>query len=440
MYAKKFSRLNLPISVILLFWSSFVSALEIDPGVGAGLRYTDNAALTPDNEDDDWIVGGYLGAQIKQNTGPVTANATASLNYEKYTDDTFGDQYYFNLNAGAGWDIIKDRFDWQVVDYFTTIRRNSLDSNTPDNQQNANAFSTGPNIRFPVSPRNSAVVSPVFRDFYYENSDADNQQYELGALWSYRLNRTMDLGPNVRVTKIDYENDDRNPDVTIGYLGIAANGTRPRSVYTINLGGNYVRRDDFDNVDGFAGDVDWRYNLTGRSSLRAYALTSLTDASADFLRSENDPDTGDFMNEQISSDVLRNSTARLTYQRGGTTLDSTVWLEYRDLDYKEAPNDREVKVIGGTLGYSVTPLMRTGITGRYNNTKETDTNRTDKEYIVGGNVSYSLSRKLRTSFRIGYHKKDSTSANNEFNEFSASINLVYGFQAAAALPGGDGRH
>jgi len=429
MYSRIIGQLELTILVALLFGSSVVTALEIKPGVGAGLQYTNNAALTSDDEDDDLIVKGYLGANVSENTGPVNAHVLASLVYEKYTDNTFGDQYNFNLNSNAQWDIIRDRLNWQVADYFTRIRTNSLDSDTPDNQENANAFSTGPSITFSISPRNSLFLNPVFRDFYYEDSDTDNQQYELGGQWSYQMYRTMDVGPVGRVTKIDYEND-QIQDYTISFLGIRVNGRRPRSAYTVNLGKNYVQRDGFDNVSGFDGDVNFRYSLTGSSSLRAYASKVITDASSDLLRSEEDPDTGDFQNEQITGDILRNSTARLAYSNEGSTLDTSFWLQYRDFDYKEQPDDRTVKSIGAKLGYNVTPLMRTDINGRYDKVKQTDINRTDKKYLVGGALSYSLSRDLLTSFRIEYRKKDSTVDKAEYNEFSAYINLVYGFRIA----------
>ena len=40
----------------LLVGSPVVTALEIIPGVGAGLLYTDNARLSADDEEDDLIL------------------------------------------------------------------------------------------------------------------------------------------------------------------------------------------------------------------------------------------------------------------------------------------------------------------------------------------------------------------------------------------------
>ena len=73
----------------LLFSNCYALALEFEPGVGIGLEYTDNARLTPDNQVDDLIAVGYLGATLKETEGPLTADITASLNHHRYTKDSY---------------------------------------------------------------------------------------------------------------------------------------------------------------------------------------------------------------------------------------------------------------------------------------------------------------------------------------------------------------
>ena len=108
------------------------SALEINPVVGTGLQYTDNAKLTDKNEDSDEIFVGLVGAEISERNGPFRADANTSLTYEHYFDDTYGDKHWFNLGATAGWEMIRDRVDWGVSDYFTQTQINNLDSSTPE--------------------------------------------------------------------------------------------------------------------------------------------------------------------------------------------------------------------------------------------------------------------------------------------------------------------
>ena len=124
---------------------------------------------------------------------------------------------------------------------------------------------------------------------------------------------------------------------------------------------------------------------------------------------------------------MRNNTARLVYRRDDSTFNTEAWGEYRDLSYKESPDDRDVREVGVSLDYHITPLITTGIDGRYNRTKEDDTGRKDERYLIRANIAYELSRKLRTRFDVRYRHKDSNESDNEYKEYSAFISLVYGF-------------
>jgi len=429
--------LKLGLLSVLLALSPLASALEFEPFVGAGVRFTDNAKLTENNEDSDQILTGSVGANITENNGPVRANANTSLSYENYLDNTYGDKYWFNLGATAGWEMIRDRVDWGVRDYFTQRQINNLDSDTPSNTQNTNAFSFGPNITLPISARQTITVQPLFSDFYYEDSNTDNQQYGVTANWLYRLRQDMKAGINGGATTVRYDNSDKNPDYSIYNLRGVVSGTRPRSEYRMEVGGTNISRDNADDQNGFSANLDWLYNITGHSSVRAYAATDLTDSSQQLLNSQIDPGTGDYSNVQTSGDVLRNKIFRMGYIRKDSTLNSNIWTEFRNLDYKESPDDRKVKEIGARLDYQVTAVVSTGIYGKYNNTKQTDINRDDKRYETGVTASYRLSRKLSTRLNLQYRKKDSSSNNDGYTEYSAFLGLVYGL-GSIPTPGGHG--
>jgi hypothetical protein len=422
-----------------LFSSLGAFALEFEPGVGAGLEYTDNAALTPDNEDSDLIAIGYLGARIEDDSGPLHGRATTSLSYNHYTENTFSDKYYFNLGANAGWRMIENRLEWQLQNYFTQQSINSLDANTPNNTQNTNAFSFGPNIYFPLSGPHAFTLRPLYRDFYYENSDTDNQQYALQAAWTYKMYRTLDVGLVGEVARVKYDDDQLYPNYTSKTLHLALSGRRVNSEYTLNLGATSIDRERSDNFEGFTGNLTWLINLTGRSSIRARVVSELTDTSTNLLNASARPENGDFSNEQISGDVLRNNTIRVAYAREGSTLNSDIWAEMRKLDYKESNQDRDTQTFGIDLDYKISKLLSSGIYGRYDRVKETDVDRTDKRYKVGGTLSYQLSRKLRSVLDLRYWKKDSTVATEEYTEVSALVSLVYGFgQVSRARRGGGG--
>jgi len=408
-------------------WSQPALALEVEPGVGAGLEYTDNAALTPDNEDSDLIAIGYVGAKIEQDSGPLQLSAATSLSYNHYTEDTYSDKHYFNLGANAGWDMVRDRFEWQLQDYYTQRSVDSLNADTPSNTENTNVFTFGPNLYFPLSQRQRITLRPSYRNFYYEVNDTDNQQYALLASWVYQMYRTLSVGLDGGVTRVEYDDNQFYPPYTSSNLQAVLSGRRVRSEYTLNLGATAIDRHRSDNTEGFTGNLTWQVDLTGRSSVRTYVGSELRDSSVGLLNASTRPEDGDFSNEQISGDVLRDSTARVTYSRRDSTLNSSVWGELREFDYKETPQDRDVESVGLDLDYRMSALLSSGVYGSYSRVKETDADRTDKNYLVGGRLSYRLSRKLRSVLDIGYREKDSTLDTQEYSELSALVSLVYGY-------------
>ena len=422
----KIYQLNLVFIAGLLALNNPVYALQVEPGAAAGLEYTNNAALTPNHEDDDWIATSSLGVRINQSDGPITSNTNASLAYENYINNTYGNKYYFNLNSTNVWEMIRNRFDWNIEDFYSQTPVDSINADTPANIQNTNVFSLGPNIYFPISGRQKLTLSPLYQNYSYGDTDTDNQQYGMDANWLYQLYPTTRVGIDGGMTKVKYANSDKNPDYTIDTVNGIISVTRARSEYTLNAGGTYIRRDVLDNASGLTGNLTWLYKLTGHSSARLYLASELTDTSAGYYDSQVNPDNGSYSNEQASSDVLRNNVGRLTLERQSSTLSARVWGEYRDLDYKVAPDDRKVQEFGTALDYHISPLLTTGLYGEYNRTKQTSDSRLDKQYAIGGNVGYRLTRKLQTVFGLHYRNEDSTLASAEYSEFGAFIRLVYG--------------
>lgn len=432
------ARINRSVLILLaglLFGCPVVCALEVEPGVGIGLLYTDNARLSESNEKNDLAVVGYVGASIDENSGSFNLSAEAEWIRLNYTRDTFSNQDYPGLRLTADWEQFKDRLVWQVQNYFTQTRIDSLDGVTPNNIQNSNIFTIGPNMAFPVSGRHLFTVNPQYRNFYQENGN-NNQQYALSAGWFYKMYRTTQVGLDGSATKTTYSGDESDYNSYAAHAVISGSGAR--STYTLNLGATEVDRDDSSgSSSGLTGDVTLLYDLTGHSSLRAYAASDITSTSNLLLGSQTDPDDGDFSNVQTSDDVVRNNIFRLVYRREDATLNTELWSEFRDLDYEGVEGDRDVREFGAKLDYNITASFTTGILGKYVRTKETDTGSRGKYYSITGTVGYNLTSKLTTSFDLRYQNQDSNDDTiNEYSAFSAFVKLVYGFARVSRPAGG----
>jgi hypothetical protein len=420
-------RLSMTAGICLLGVSTAVSAFIFEPGAGLGWQYSDNVALTPDDEEADWGAVAYLGGSLIEDGGPLTYNARGTLTYQRYANKTFDDTTYFNLNARVNWEQVENRVNWLVDNFFTQSPINSLGKDVPTNIENRNVFSIAPDFAFPYSSGHRFRLQPFFRDYYFEESNTDNQQYGLDAGWSYPLYPTMRVGVDAQLTDVNYKNSDGPSDYTRSSLRGVVSGSRPHSEYSVNFGTSRISRDRGNDQSGFGGAATYQYRFTGFSSVRARVATDLTDSSQTFFDSEVDPGAGNSNNVQTSGDTFRNNVFTLVYERDDDTFDTRVYAELRDLDYEETLRDREITDIGADFGYRINAYLSTGLFGSYTRFKETDIGRTDKRYILGGRVDYNFTRELRANASIQYRDRDSTEAAFNYNEFSALVGVVYGF-------------
>jgi len=411
--------------------STAVEALEFEPGAGVGVEYTDNARLTPDDTADDVITVGYVGARLSDDDGPLKYNATTSFNNQSYTQDTYPDQHYFNLAANADWEMIRDRFNWTLSDYYSQRPINSLDANTPSNRQDSNIFTFGGLLRIPVSARQQFSINPLYSQYYYEVQSTDNKQASVLVNWNYQMYPLTTIGINLSSRHINYTETDSLgnsiADVTFTNAAFIISGRRVNSNYSINLGATNVKRDGGGDSTGFAGDINWLSDLTSHSKLQALASTDLTDSSSVTLNSSQDPINGNPNDVQITTDVIRNTVYGLVYLREDASLNSRVWANYREVTYSDSPQDQVVREFGVNLNYPVTQLLSSGAYTTYTRTKQLNTVRTDKRYKIGGNLRYQFSRKWGSLLDVQYRTKDSTDATQNYDEFSVFASLVYGF-------------
>ena len=181
-------------SIGLIFPVAQVQAVKVFPSVAVGMQYTDNATLAASNEEDDWIPSAVLSVAVQEDEGPLQMDVTGTLYQEHYLNNTYDDQSDLNLGAAVNWEQVRNRLVWEVNNIYTQTSVNSLGGNTPDNSQDTNVFSIGPNILIPISSRNRLTINPIFQDFWYEETDEDNQRYGVSAAWFYRLYPNTEIG------------------------------------------------------------------------------------------------------------------------------------------------------------------------------------------------------------------------------------------------------
>ncbi|GMR01129.1 MAG: hypothetical protein BMS9Abin19_0484 [Gammaproteobacteria bacterium] len=415
----------------LCFFSQAVFAVLFEPGAGVGLDYTDNSTLVNENKLNDLVTVGYVGARLSENEGALMYDTAAAYNNTSYTQNTFPDRGYLNLQANADWEMVKEQFNWLLSDSFTQRRVVTLNSNTPDNLQDSNIFTFGANIRSRISARQNFSLTPIFKHYYYEVQRTNNKQYSLVANWNYQMFRLTSVGFNLSARKVDYteKNLSGQPiiDNTFKNMAIIINGQRLRSVFAINLGATNVKRGNGQDNTGFTGYLNWLADISSRSKFETLVSTDITDTSRLAFSLAGDPIDGSGNDVQITANVVRNSLIRLAYLREDATWRTSIAARYRKLKYSDDPLDRIIRDFDLRVRHPVTQLLSSGAYANYNRSRELDTNRLDESFTVGGDLKYLFSRKLHGLLYVRYRRKKSDFVFENYSEYSAFVSLVYGF-------------
>ena len=426
------SQLLALLPLLLLTATSDVHALRVEPGAGFGVEYTDNALLSnnSNNVADDTVLIGYAGALIAEDSGPLSLSADAGLNRYNYTQDTSDDRSYFNLNGHMNLQLVKQRANLYINDYYNQGLVNTIDPNTPDNIQDRNIFTTGISMNQPLGSQDTISLVPELTRFYYELQTTDNTQYSTTLSWDHQVSPLTSFGMSANLRKVDYDEEPIS-DTDFTTLNMSFSRTGNNSELGVTAGNARVRRDN-ESTTGFSGDFDYRAQMTSSSRMRFHASTALTDSSQGRLNITQDPDAGDDRDIQVTTDVIRNRGARLTYLRNGSSVDTTVWLDMKELIYSGSDNDRRVKGIGLELSRSFTGLLSGDVYITTENTELLERVRQDDSMTIGGRLRYKHTRKLDSALSVKYRERTSTDSSGGFENWTVFYNMSWGFGSVSS--------
>jgi hypothetical protein len=274
------SRTAIAMSVLAsMLASGPARAAELSYGVDVGVGASDNITRVDDDQQDETMAS--LAAQLRfsQDSKRLHANVATYLEYLDYMDDSYGEEIVGNLVGDAVFDIIEERFSWTLEDTFGQTTQNQLAPNTPDNRENINYLSTGPNFTFSLGARTKLLLNGRYADVNYEDSELGNQR--VNALFALRrdLSDASNTSINLTTEQVSFDDavqgtDYDNNEAFLNYSVDAA-----RTTLSADAGVTEIKSADQSN-DSWLG----RLKLTRRAST---ALTVGLELGHDFSDAGN---------------------------------------------------------------------------------------------------------------------------------------------------------
>ncbi|MDR2876829.1 MAG: hypothetical protein LBV36_02125 [Chromatiales bacterium] len=422
-------------AIVLAVLTSGASAaygMQFDAGAAGGLEYTNNARLTSENEREDLIETALFQLSAARNEGALRANAQTSLLYRNYENDSYDSQRQFAFIGAAEWLIRPDSFVWSASDSYARQPINALVPGTPTNLQGVNVFSTGLGASLPINVRQRLSFKPQYNNFYFEKTDYDNQQYTLGAAWTYRVTLPLSLSLNSNLNRTTY-NESVYQGTTMARYFVGLQGLSPRMSFIANLGFTDVLSEHVGSGGGYLANLSWNYRSSQHSQMSAYLASEITNTSQVLAQVGVDPNLGIGVDQQISSNLFRSETARLAYN---WRLVETDWrlTGYWDKRHQGVGGTQSTTGTQLSVNYPLGAALSTLLATIYEQVRVSGSVSGYESYTFQGGLTYALSGKLKATLAVADSHRSSDLASAQYDDLRVLLFFSYG-SGAALIPG-----
>lgn len=338
-------------------------AARVDYVVDAGVEHDDNARLTAHDPVSQRIWRAGLGFVATQDSSTVQARLAGRADYRDYQDPVYSDSVEGILSGHLNWALLPGRLDFTVEDELELQPVDRFAPDSPDNRQQVNVLSLGPNLMFRLGPSVEGRLEARYIDTDAEVTEEFNSTRHGAAL---RLAKTLgdrgSLSFNSQWQDVDYDDDRAARDHERGDLYARYERDFNRARLAIDAGWSQV-----DYTDGgrhrdplLRGELGWQAGPRSRLSL--VAVRQFSDAADSALAGGGPtatiPGTVLVDDARINPAVYAERRVTAGYHYTGERAALRLEPYVQRIDYlDEAETDEESRGVLLGLDYRLRPTM-----------------------------------------------------------------------------------
>jgi len=254
-------------ATLLASAATVVSAANVAYDASLGMGHSDNIRRTSTNEVDENIAAAELHFSLDQHSSRLQADAIGNFSYAEYLEDTFDSELLGNFAGNARFGFVPQRVEWVVSDNFGQVLGDPFSPLTPDNRENINFFSTGPDLTAAFGSRTRLRFGARYSLTNYEDRplDSDSLSGELSLL--RQLSGASTVSVHARQQQVEYDQAALNADYdqfdAFGRYDISG----ARTDLSVDLGYTQIDRDAaVDTEDSLLFRLDAARRLTASST------------------------------------------------------------------------------------------------------------------------------------------------------------------------------
>ena len=402
---------------------------DLEYRVSAGAGQSDNVRRTPDNETDETIATGGLQFAFNQNEGRLNADVVGDFAYYDYTKSTYDNEFVGSLFADSSFAVIPERMQWVLSDQFGQILSDPFLPSTPDNRQNINVLTTGPDFfvglgsqwRMRVSGRYTLTD---YQDFPYDSSGTAG---ELALIRLLGDRSSVSLNSRLEQVRYDRQQLAADFDQREAYLRYEAHGARTN--ITADAGVTELKSDDalLQNRSGALLQLQASRRLSAYATITLRGGRRFATASGAFTSDQGITNIGlgTAPGRQTAEPfILDQGTLDWSFRRNRTSV--SLDGSWATRTYKNNPGfDQTLTTYSARLGHDLSPRMTLDVMGTRGGVDFKTGNGDYVESQYSTSLLWRLTRSFTMELKYERYNRTADLAANEYTE--NRLWLTFGF-------------
>ena len=425
----------MPATLLLLVVTSNSQAAAPGYEISVGVVETDNVQRVPSGGTSDTILEQELKFDWHDQRPRLNTDIDADLSHLTYVPHTFSDEVIGNFIGKTRLAVVPQYLFWNFADNFGQGGTNPTQAVTPENRENINYFSTGPETLLPLGGQNLLDLKAAYGKVSYQKSPFDNSRVSGGLGLIHELSARTEVSVNLSDERVNYSNDTLNPDYSTQQAFVHFDARANRTTLGVDVG--YGRLVEPNSSQGTViARLELSRKVSASSTISASFGREYSDAAAAFQISQ--VLNGANLNTQQSVQTggpftMVYETAAWNFARNRTRFGVTV-SHFKDA-YVQTTTLNDIRTqVDANVSRQLTPAVQIALTEDYYRQSFENIQGNSSQSTTDLGLSWRLARRLTMSVDYAFARRQSELGGTGYTENRLWLSIGYG-RPAAVPPG-----
>ena len=382
------------LAAAMVFAGQDATAARLEYTLDLGVGRNDNLNFSPDDPREDTIYRPGVGFSLTEDSEKVYANVAGRVEYRHYVDGTYDNGVDGEVSGRVDWHAIPHRLTFTAEDTLGLEAIDVLEADSPDNRQQVNVFSAGPNLSFRVGEAMDGEVELRYVDTNAEITDEFNSsRIDLAVRTIRRIDAASSLAFNLRGQTVDFDDEQTGRNYRRADLFARYERHLRRFDFALDAGYSaieYSRGGGNRSEPLLRGDITWNPSDTHRFTIGlaqqfSDAATEAMEQLDEGVAAPGSILTGDTV---INASPFKERRATFDYTYTATRFSVAVESYAHRLDYVESDEfDQTGRGARATLLWMLSPRLVAGAFAGADTVRYSQLEREDRFRRYGVNLN-----------------------------------------------------